>query len=130
MMTGLLLDTNILLPLLDTRKATLPAHILARLRDADTAIVASVASIWEIAIKNRLGKLPLPWPVSHLPVMAEQLGISIWPILSSHAVAELDPWPKARDPFDRLLLATCAVDDLKLVTVDRLLADHPLAWRA
>ena len=42
---------------------------------------------------------------------------------------ELDPEPPTRDPFDRLLLAQCAVDNLRLVTVDRALAGHPLAWR-
>ena len=31
--------------------------------DRDNAIFVSVASLWEIIVKNRLGKLPLPMPV-------------------------------------------------------------------
>ncbi|MGF1549428.1 MAG: hypothetical protein ACFBQW_02680 [Sphingomonadaceae bacterium] len=34
-----------------------------------------------------------------------------------------------RDPFDRLLLAICQVERLRLLTTDQRLADHPLAWR-
>jgi PIN domain nuclease of toxin-antitoxin system len=31
------------------------------------------------------------------------------------------------DPFDRMLLAKCQVEVLRLVTIDRALANHPLA---
>jgi PIN domain nuclease of toxin-antitoxin system len=47
-----------------------------------------------------------------------------------HAVRWVDPEPPTRDPFDRLLLAQCAVEDMRLITLDRALARHPLAWRA
>lgn len=33
------------------------------------------------------------------------------------------------DPFDRLLLAQCRVEGMRLVTRNRALAAHPLAWR-
>ncbi len=44
-----------------------------------------------------------------------------------HAIAEVLPEPATRDPFDRLLLAQCLVEGLRLVTVDRALVGHPLA---
>jgi PIN domain nuclease of toxin-antitoxin system len=46
-----------------------------------------------------------------------------------HVLAELDPEPATRDPFDRLLLAQCEVEGMRLVTVDTALSVHPLAWR-
>ncbi|MDP4006098.1 hypothetical protein Q8W67_21930 [Methylobacterium sp. NEAU K] len=48
------------------------------------------------------------------------------PITASHAV---DPMPPTRDPFDRMLLVQCLVEDRRLVTVDRALHTHPLAPR-
>ena len=34
-----------------------------------------------------------------------------------------------RDPFDRLLLAQCSIEELRLVTVDRALTSHALTIR-
>ena len=45
-------------------------------------------------------------------------------------LADLKPEPQTRDPFDRLLLAQCAVEGLRLVTRDRALAKHRLSWKA
>jgi len=39
------------------------------------------------------------------------------------------PEPESRDPFDRLLLAQCQVENLKLVTLDRDLLKHALVQR-
>ena len=44
-------------------------------------------------------------------------------------LADAEPEPQTRDPFDRLLLGQCQVENLRLVTLDRALAAHPLAWR-
>ena len=60
--------------------------------------------------------------------MAE-LGYALLPIIAAHTVSEVDPWPDTNDPFDRLLLAVCRVEGLRLVTRDRRLAGHPLAWK-
>ncbi len=57
------------------------------------------------------------------------MGISLLDIDHHHVLAELDPEPATRDPFDRLLLAQCQVEGMQLVTIDRALAGHPLAWR-
>jgi PIN domain nuclease of toxin-antitoxin system len=46
-----------------------------------------------------------------------------------HAVADVDPEPATRDPFDRLLLAQCAIENMRLMTTDRVLAGHPFAWQ-
>ena len=46
-----------------------------------------------------------------------------------HAVTDLVDQPDTRDPFDRMLLAQCQVEELRLVTTDRVLKEHPLAWR-
>ena len=91
---------------------------------------ASVASLWEIAIKVGIGKLQLKGSLAKMPEMLEAYGFSILEISRVHVLERLNDPPSTRDPFDRLLLAQCQVEGLRLVTTDRALVDHPLAWRA
>jgi PIN domain nuclease of toxin-antitoxin system len=125
----LLLDTNILLGLTPLRRPKLKAHIAETIAAGDNLCFASVASLWEIAIKTRLGKLDPEMPIQRLDGYLEGLGIGFVDIDREHVVAELESVPNTRDPFDRLLLAVCQVEGLRLVTLDRALAAHPLAWR-
>jgi PIN domain nuclease of toxin-antitoxin system len=45
----------------------------------------------------------------------------------SHALASVEPEPATRDPFDRMLVAQCQIEGLRLLTIDRALVSHPLA---
>lgn len=125
----LLLDTHILLGLLkETLEATAPSVAAAMARpDIDACV--SAASLWEIAIKTRLGKLEPGMNLGLLPQAITVMGFTMLPITASHALAEISPLPATRDPFDRLLLAQCIVEDRRLVTLDHALADHPFAAR-
>ncbi len=125
----LLLDTHILLGLLrETLQARAPSVAAALARPNVDASV-STASLWEVAIKTRLGKLEPGMALNLLPTAIYAMGFSVLPITASHALAELTPLPTTRDPFDRLLLAQCIVEDRRLVTLDHALADHPFAAR-
>lgn len=95
----------------------------------DVDICVSTASLWEIAIKARLGKLEPGMPLSVLPRAIAAMGFAVLPITAPHVLADLTPLPGTRDPFDRLLLAQCIVEDRRLVTLDHALADHPFAAR-
>jgi PIN domain nuclease of toxin-antitoxin system len=95
----------------------------------DDLLFASAASLWEITIKVRLGKLDLDMQVEELPGYLEQVGFDLLPVTPPHAVYRALPEPPTRDPFDRLLLAQCAIENLRLVTLDRALVDHPLAYK-
>jgi|SRR6185295_4595982 len=122
---GLLLDTNIVIELIENR---LDDELRGRLLAASTGLHVSVASLWEIAIKVRLGKLPLIAPLQSLPELIQSVGLSLLAIKPSHVLTVATPEPATRDPFDRLLLAQCMIEDFQLVTLDRVLASHPLAW--
>jgi len=125
-----LLDTNVLLRLFDARLNSLPAGIRSAVTDSGGELYASVASLWEIAIKTLLRKLVLAHGLAKLPDVVDALGIGLLVIDHRHVLTEARPDPLTRDPFDRLLLAQCAVEGLRLVTLDRALATHPLALRA
>jgi PIN domain nuclease of toxin-antitoxin system len=125
----LLLDSNIIIALTRRRLAALPSSIQAAVADEANDLHASAASLWEIAIKTRLGKLDPGLPVVDLPGYLQTAEVALMSVSHHHAVALLNPEPNTRDPFDRLLLAQCAVEGLQLITVDRALLAHPLAWR-
>jgi PIN domain nuclease of toxin-antitoxin system len=123
----LLLDTHILLGFLDNETRKFPAAIRNLILDPTNQFSVSVASLWEIAIKYRLGKLPLQTELERMPGALRDLGFDIIPINEHHALAGVEPEPATRDPFDRLLLAQCHVEGLRLITIDRALAGHRLA---
>ncbi|TWS94458.1 type II toxin-antitoxin system VapC family toxin [Reyranella sp. CPCC 100927] len=124
-----LLDTHIVLGFL--RRSLVRQHpdIARHLIDPSTIGFVSVASLWETAIKTRLGKLDPGMPLQDIAGYVEALGLTLLPIHTSHVITAAEPERPTRDPFDRLLLAQCQVENLKLVTVDRALHDHPLAWQ-
>lgn len=114
----LLLDTQVALWWLIGAKRLTAA---SRRRIASAACVVSVASVWEVAIKYRLGKLPVA-PAQFRDGMA-RAGATILAIQDEHAIVSAELRLDHSDPFDRLLLATARVEGLQLVTSDgRLLA--------
>ena len=124
----LLLDTHILIALARRELSQLDTRMAATVTSQENVLFASAASLWEIAIKTRLGKIDPGLALDDLPDYLEEIGLNLLVINHRHAVRSLDPEPPTRDPFDRLLLAQCAVEELRLVTLDRVLSSHPLAW--
>ena len=125
----LLLDTHIVIALIEDRISELGDPVRHQLLDTIADLACSVATLWEIAIKSRLGKLPLRIPLLQVPPVIEGYGIRLLGIEPAHVLAEIEPLPSTHDPFDRLLLNQCLVENMRLVTLDRALAAHPLAWR-
>lgn len=125
----LLLDSNIIVPIASRERVRLGAQVNLLLNTGTNDIYVSAASLWEIAIKTRLGKLPLMAPLTQLPITLSALGYAILDIDRHHAIEELFDQPATNDPFDRMLLAQCQVEGMRLVTADRALMRHPLAWR-
>lgn len=125
-----LLDTHALLWWLfdDPRLSVRARAIIA---DPDNIVMMSSASAWEIATKYRLGKLPEAGEAVHqLPELLERAQISVLPVSVAHALkAGLLPGPH-RDPFDRMLIAQAAYEDLPLVTLDPAFVDYAveLIW--
>jgi PIN domain nuclease of toxin-antitoxin system len=126
----LLLDTHVVIAMINGRFAADFPIVYRMLIDRTADATVSVASIWEIAIKSRLGKLQTDIPFSEIPAFLVSSSIVILPIHSPHVIATPEPEPSTRDPFDRLLLTQCQVEGLRLVTVDRALTSHPLAFLA
>jgi PIN domain nuclease of toxin-antitoxin system len=107
----------------------LSASIVTLLEAPNNDIFVSAASLWEIAIKTRIGKLDPLMALSDIPDYVQNMGFYALGVTAKHAIEELTEAPPTKDPFDRLLLAQCQVENMRLVTVDRSLEAHPLAWR-
>ena len=94
------------------------------------AIKLSVASFWEMTIKHRIGKLPLPAPFATDPTQAleswcARASIDIAPIAARHVGHAMNLAFAQNDPFDRLIAATALVENLELVTSDSDFANCP-----
>ena len=116
----LLLDTHIFLWAVMGNPA-LKAPVRRLMEEADQVYV-SAASIWEIAIKARLGKITAD--ADALVDEIAQVGFLELPVRLLHAagVAKLPPYHA--DPFDRILIAQAMAEPLKLLTVDAVLAQY------
>lgn len=94
------------------------------------AVYVSSASIWEIAIKQRLGKLPdLALSVSELPGLVAQSRFMPLPISDRHAIAVALLPAHHRDPFDHMLIAQALVEKLVLVSRDPRFAAYGVKLR-
>ena len=81
----------------------------------------SAATTWELALKASLGKLKMP---EGFVETVEEEGFTHLPVTPVHAMAvRALPWHH-RDPFDRLLVAQAAVEGLRLLTAEPLLARY------
>ncbi len=93
----------------------------AALRNDITGVVISVVSLWEIAIKRRLGQLATP---DNLPALVVRMGHEVLGVSAEHAWHVRTLPLHHRDPFDRLLVAQAQLEGLPLVTHDRELFDY------
>lgn len=125
----LLLDTHIVLAFLRQEFDRQYPELHGFFSSTNVVGLVSVASLWEIAIKSRLGKLDPGMPLENMSTTLEEADLSILRIDIPHVITAAEPEPETRDPFDRLLLAQCQTEGLLLVTVDRALTAHPLAFR-
>jgi len=116
----LLLDTHILLWWL-TEPQKLGKKIDASIADISNEVWISVATIWELSIKHKLGRIELPHNFIEI-LHAEK--VQILPIATQHALAIIDLPMIHQDPFDRMLIAQAKCEDLVLVTKDTMIKKY------
>jgi len=95
--------------------------------DRENDIYLSAASIWEILVKQSIGKLSLPSDTAvFLRVQREAHGIASLPMHES-AVSHLMRIPKLhKDPFDRMLICQAIEHELAILTPDPLIRQYPV----
>ena len=119
----LLLDTHLLIWAADNIERV-PAGARALMSDQENELLFSVASIWEVAIKNGLNRPDFQVDARLLRRGLIDNGYIELPIRSEHAVA-IDAMPPIhKDPFDRLLNAQAMVEGITLLTDDATMAQY------
>ena len=114
----LLLDTHIFL-WLRNEPEKIPLHIMNVYEDMRSDVFLSMASIWEIQIKNQLGKLALDIPLNELiDQQCLKNGLQILPIETTHIYALKNLPAHHNDPFDRLILTQAQTETLTLISAD------------
>jgi PIN domain nuclease of toxin-antitoxin system len=120
----LLLDTHTFLWWLDGDRR-LARKARALVSDERNVVFVSAASAWEISTKARLGKLPgaLDVAADVAGCLANQGFVSL-DITVSHAQKAGGLPGEHRDPFDRMLIAQAQLEDLPIVSDDRVFDDY------
>lgn len=118
-----IIDTHILLWLLsDPEKLSMTAKKI--LQEDDLYI--SMASLWEIAIKQSNGKLNLPFSPEDLYFICIERNILIKQILPLH-LNQLCNLPKIHnDPFDRLIICQSLAENIPILTHDSKIPLYPV----
>ncbi|MDR7520786.1 MAG: type II toxin-antitoxin system VapC family toxin [Armatimonadota bacterium] len=118
-----LLDTHVLLWAL-AEPGRLARSVRARLESPENEVLFSAASIWEIAVKVRIGRLKLPVAPDEVAVAAARTGFRELPVRAAHAARVIALPAHHRDPFDHLLIAQAMHEPARLLTVDRQLLPY------
>jgi PIN domain nuclease of toxin-antitoxin system len=124
----LLLDTHVLLWAASgwvSQTDGLSERAIELLTDTGNQLHFSAASLWEISIKNGLGRADFRVDASLLRRGLLDNGYLPLPITDAHAIAISSLPDLHKDPFDRILIAQAVVEGIHLLTTDVQVAAYP-----
>ena len=116
----MLLDSHVVLWSI-AGDSKLKSDLRRKIVDPENDVFVSAASVWEIAIKQRLGKLDAP---GNLLEVIEATEFAPLPITFVHSALAARLPLHHDDPFDRMLIAQALSEGLVLVSRDRRFADY------
>lgn len=119
-MVNYLLDTQYLV-WFQENNPKIPQAVLTEIINPDNHIYFSQISLFEIAIKQQIGKLPnFTADVTDVYNEAVKENFIFLPILNSYLLNYRDVplFPQHRDPFDRLLIAVAYTENITMITTD------------
>ena len=120
---NLLLDTHVLLWWLDD-DPKLSEKARVAISDGEHLVFVSAVTVWEIRIKEALGKLDIP---RHFQRVLEAQPFERLDITADHAHAIKGLPMHHRDPFDRMLVVQAQMERLTLVSHDVLMKPYKVA---
>ena len=127
----LLLDTHALIWWF-SGDSRLPTTVRGLLADEGNTVLVSAATAWEIATKARLGKLPSSAELtSDVAGAVASQGFVGLPVTLVHAQRAGNLPALHKDPFDRMLIAQAHIEDLPVVSIERLFDSYGVnrLWR-
>ena len=94
------------------------------IQDPSNNVLVSIASLWEIAIKQHIGKLQAD--VLAVAASVERSSAVVLPINLLHLATLLGLPRHHRDPFDHLLIAQAIAENATLMSEDRWMPSYPV----
>jgi PIN domain nuclease of toxin-antitoxin system len=122
-----LVDTHALLWMMfEPKKLSQKAKEI--LSDKSLHKFVSVTSLWEIAIKNRIGKLPLPTGMASTLSKVDAIGVGRIGVDRRH-IEIFNTLPLLhRDPFDGIIIATALSEGMTIITGDENIQKYDVSW--
>jgi PIN domain nuclease of toxin-antitoxin system len=121
---GILLDTCVLYWLAFDRAKLSHASVATINAHLDALFVSSI-SAFEVAMNHRKGRVVVPMvPARWFRTVLRKHHIQSKPVTSKIALLSVDLPPHHNDPFDRIIIATAAVNKWPIVTPDREIAKY------
>ena len=119
-MKKLMLDTHVLLWAIGNSDKLSP-QIAQQISDRNNEVFVSAVSLWEIVLKQSIDKLELNFAVEDIPIYCRQMGFYLIPLkpLEVLGFLKLPKKKNHKDPFDRMLIYQCIVNDYVLVSKDQ-----------
>jgi len=99
---NLLVDTHALIWFI-TDNNKLPINTKKFIESNDNDCYVSIATFWEIGIKNSIGRLDLNSDLQKIFQLIEESGFDILPITTNHILQNADLKLYHQDPFDRII---------------------------
>lgn len=122
----LLIDTHAVIWFI-TEDPKLPKKTRQLLADVNNKCFVSIASFWEIAIKNSLGRLDLNSDLINIFRIIEETGFELLPVTLNHILFNSKLNFYHQDPFDRMIIAQAFEEQLIIVTKDEKFAGYEVA---
>ena len=122
-MKGYLLDTNALIGVLFS--PDLLSETAKEIVIESEALGDRIAALWEIGIKQSIGKIDIESSAEEIEAACTKLGICVYPLKASYIDAMRNLPQIHKDPFDRIMIAQAMEEDLSLITRDSIIPQYP-----
>jgi PIN domain nuclease of toxin-antitoxin system len=120
-----MLDTHVLLWTIgNSDKLSQP--IVEQISDRNNNVFVSAISLWEIVLKQSIGKLELNFAIEDIPKYCQQMGFYLIPLkpLEVLGFLKLPPKKNHKDPFDRMLIYQSIANEYVLVSKDKKMDEY------
>ena len=127
---NILLDTHALIWFI-TDNDKLPIKTKKIIESKENRCYVSIASLWEMGIKNSIGRLELNINLDDIFSTIEKTGFDILPITTQHILKNSELEFFHQDPFDRIIIAQSIVENIDIITIDKKFSNYnvSLVWK-
>ncbi len=94
------------------------------IENPNNQIFLSIVGLWEISIKNSLGKLHLIRGFEAMTTYLQDNSIEILPLEFAHTVENNRLPFHHRDPFDRIMISQAIVENIDFISADAVFDDY------